>query len=384
MLFQEAFGLADLGLEVAAITRGAINGQPEIVFSNRLKGYYYDAPVAKPFQFVRDTLLKPVRIHRRMFAAQRPGVVIAHQPFTCFGLIARVPIDASTLVYVAHSPIRQEYLASVDRDTVGSQHLLAALMRGMVERWCIRKAAVVVTLSNYMKRLVSMEHAIHENKTVVIPGGVDLKRFSPAQDRKRVKKRLGFHDGCVHLLSIRNLEPRMGLGALIDAMAILRRRCPRIQLTIGGSGPERSSLETKIDRAGLSDVVTLAGFIPDDKLPDYYAAADWFVIPTQSLEGFGLVTLESWASGTPVVGTPVGAIPEVIASFDKRFLFGSMSAESIARGLFKILAKEFDDRDRYERLRRDVRRHAETQCDWSLHTNSLARLIAPHFSHGVL
>jgi glycosyltransferase involved in cell wall biosynthesis len=55
--------------------------------------------------------------------------------------------------------------------------------------------------------------------------------------------------------------------------------------------------------------VYFAGFVPDDELPLYYQAADLFVLPTRSLEGFGLITLEAFASELPVVGTPVEQHP---------------------------------------------------------------------------
>src|SRR5207249_11624167 len=75
-------------------------------------------------------------------------------------------------------------------------------------------------------------------------------------------------------------------------------------------------------RATLFPYTTLfrsfLGFIPDETLPSYYHAADVFVLPTRELEGFGLVTVEALACGTPVLGTPVGATPEVLSGLEDR------------------------------------------------------------------
>lgn len=63
-----------------------------------------------------------------------------------------------------------------------------------------------------------------------------------------------------------------------------------------------------VDR-GLSDNVELLGFVPDDLLPHIYRAADLSIVPTQALEGFGLIALEALAAGTPVIVSPVGGPP---------------------------------------------------------------------------
>src|SRR5207249_11052699 len=94
-------------------------------------------------------------------------------------------------------------------------------------------------------------------------------------------------------------------------------------------------------RATLFPYTTLfrsfLGFIPDETLPSYYHAADVFVLPTRELEGFGLVTVEALACGTPVLGTPVGATPEVLSGLDASLVFRGISAEIMAEDLLRFL-----------------------------------------------
>jgi len=87
-------------------------------------------------------------------------------------------------------------------------------------------------------------------------------------------------------------------------------RFPNAILLIGGKGPLRGELEERIADYGLSNKVRLLGFIPDHELVSYYQAADLFVVPSQALEGFGLITVEALASGLPVMATPVGGNKE--------------------------------------------------------------------------
>ena len=88
----------------------------------------------------------------------------------------------------------------------------------------------------------------------------------------------------------------------------------------------RSKLETSIKSLDQEHRIKLMGFIPEQDLVPYYESADLVVLPTQALEGFGLVMIEALAFGTPVLGTPVGAIPKILSPKDiaktgERWLF---------------------------------------------------------------
>ena len=106
----------------------------------------------------------------------------------------------------------------------------------------------------------------------------------------------------------------MGIDNLIEAFhrsKILRQKG---LLLIGGKGLLEDRLKSMVENYDLHGSIRFLGHIPEIDLPQKYQAADFFVLPTRNLEGFGLVILEAMASGTPVLGTPVGAIPEVIGS----------------------------------------------------------------------
>lgn len=100
------------------------------------------------------------------------------------------------------------------------------------------------------------------------------------------------------LFCIRRLVRRMGIDRLIHAMAEVVKSHPDVRLFIGGDGPMRAEYEALIDELGLIKNVTLLGRVSDEKLVQYYQAADISVVPTLALEGFGLITVESLACGT--------------------------------------------------------------------------------------
>jgi glycosyltransferase involved in cell wall biosynthesis len=83
--------------------------------------------------------------------------------------------------------------------------------------------------------------------------------------------------------------------------------------------------------------VRLLGFVPEEELPWLYRAADLSVMPSVTLEGFGLPTIESLAAGTPVVVTPVGGLPETVLELDPVLVTANCSAQAIADTLSFVL-----------------------------------------------
>jgi SAM-dependent methyltransferase len=210
---------------------------------------------------------------------------------------------------------------------------------------------------------------------VPIGGGVDLARFRPAEDRRAARASLGLALDRPLLFTVRNLEARMGLDTLLEAMAALVRRRPDALLLIGGSGSHRALLEERVAALGLDKHVTFLGFVPDAELPRYYQAADVFVLPTRELEGFGLVTAEALACGTPVLGTPVGATPELLDPLGAGLVFEAATAEAMAADLIAFVDRLDADPAAVARLRAACRHHAETRFDWERIVDALERTL---------
>ncbi len=224
----------------------------------------------------------------------------------------------------------------------------------------VRSVHRLMALSEYS---VDQLRAIHgvARAVSVIPGGVDTQRFVPQENRAGLRAKLGLPAGPL-FLTIRNLEHRMGLDALLSAWRQVRRVRRDAHLVVGGSGPLRGELERQAAQLGLGDAVTFTGFIPEDDLPLYYAAADCFVLPTRCLEGFGLVTVEALACGTPVLGTPVGGTREILEAFDPGFLFEGVGEEAIAARILERLPGILGNQP----LRARARQFAEERYSWDV------------------
>ncbi len=173
---------------------------------------------------------------------------------------------------------------------------------------------------------------------MVVGGGVDTDVFSPAIDREALRNRLGVTPTQKLLVSARRLIGRMGLEMLLSAFNQLHKRDPCARLVIIGDGELRQTLEAQRDRLGLASSVQFIGRVSDVALRDWYRAADIFVLPTIAYEGFGMVTAEALACGTPVVGTSVGATGEILKPLDEDLLATEASASSLLSAIERIAA----------------------------------------------
>ena len=375
VLNHQALGLFAAGEDVIAITRKS--GKGPVVFENTesvKEGSYYADP-GNGFHFFSSTYRHPSEIYKRFNALNNFAITICHQPFTCFALILKKQLWRLPIIYVFHSPSHEEYLL-VNKDVPKLKKLIQAYLRKWIEGFCIKRAQKVMPMSHYMSDRLQAIHRIPGERIFINPGGVDLISFHPEQDRSRLKSALGLPPGRIHLLTIRNLDYRMGLDNLVKAIKILNGKQFKFHLVIGGEGPERKTIEKLVRTLDLMQVVTIAGFIPSDALVNYYTAADFFILPTRKLEGFGLVTPESMACGTPVLATPVGGTKEILTGFNPEFLFKDTSPEAMADGIQHAVEAYYCDKRKYESLRQQCRKYVEERYSWGRHVVQLRDIIA--------
>ncbi len=206
-----------------------------------------------------------------------------------------------------------------------------------IEQRVYQRCDRFIVLSKAFGKILHETYNIPWNKIHIIPGGVDTQRFQYNISRQTAKTQLNWHPDRPTLFTTRRLVHRMGLDKLLTALVDVKRQVPDIWLAIAGKGSIRTDLEHQVQMLGLQDNVKFLGFLPDDQLPLAYQAADLTVVPSQSLEGFGLILLESLASGTPALCTPVGGMPEVIAPFCPDLVTESKETGAIAERLTDLL-----------------------------------------------
>jgi glycosyltransferase involved in cell wall biosynthesis len=205
-----------------------------------------------------------------------------------------------------------------------------------LERQTLKRIGRFFVLSQYMADVLYYKFQVGRNQIMKAPAGVDHSKFFPGVNNQL--RQAWSNEESVVFITIRRLEKRMGLDILIKALVLLRARHKEFTLVIGGKGPHENYLKSLVSHYGLDDQIKFVGFVPEEMLRDYIASADLFVLPSRDLEGFGLVVLESFACGTPILVSPYGGPKEVVSDFDSDFVLDSLSPEDLSNQLFSLIA----------------------------------------------
>lgn len=207
-------------------------------------------------------------------------------------------------------------------------------VRRAVEVLTYRLASEVVVLTEAFAQVLQTTYGIGRNRIIVIPPAVDLARFSPG-DPKTAREALGLPERGKLVVCARRLVPRTGVDVLLEAWARLDGRSDAL-LVVAGVGPEEPALRELAEKRGLVSVRFL-GRVSDTLMPALYRAADLSIVPSRDLEGFGLAALESFACGTPVIGTRVGGLPEALGPFAADCTVPPSNPEALARRITAAL-----------------------------------------------
>jgi glycosyltransferase involved in cell wall biosynthesis len=173
-------------------------------------------------------------------------------------------------------------------------------------------------------------------RLIVVPLGIDLP-----PDEGGAAPGPGEPNGGAYgrLLYVGRLSPEKGgVDQLLRAVQIARAAGRTMTLDIAGDGPDRAALERLVVSLDLTDTVQFLGAVSPQTVASLYRRAHLVVLPSRG-EMLPRVMLESWAHGTPFLGTPVGAIPDYLVDNVNGFLAHDISPQALEGRLIDILAR---------------------------------------------
>ncbi len=313
VFYALAHHLPEVGVEVAGY----------VVGSERVAAQTKQA--VRAFAGENDPLRRRMKAVRQALQPdlERGAYDLAASHFALFAFPVRRYLRNLPFVVHFHGPWAAESMEE-------GENGLVVRAKWALEHAVYKRADRFIVLSDAFRRLLVRDYGVDPDVVRIVRGGVEVDRFDTGLSVVEARERLGWPLDRPIVFVVRRLSRRMGLENLIAAMDRVREAAPDALLLIAGSGPLRAELEDRIQAASLADHVRLLGFVPDADLPVAYRASNFSVVPTVALEGFGLITVESMAAGTPVLVTNVGGLPEVVRDLSEDLIMPDARVKTLA------------------------------------------------------
>jgi glycosyltransferase involved in cell wall biosynthesis len=289
------------------------------------------------YKYFRNEKIQIVQSH--LFDASLIGL--------CGARLADVPVTIFTGHHSAETPLHNRKLLT--------------FVDGLSGRFFSRHT---IAPSSQMKEIFVRDLKLPASKIAVVHHGFDLEKWrAEAKKGGSIKTELGIENKKV-FGAVGRLFWVKGFEALVAAFTNVAMDRDDLVLLIVGEGTQRNRLEARIRESGMEGKIILTGRRTD--IASVIAAFDVFV-HSSIAESFGMVFIEAFALGIPIVSTPVGVVPEIIKNGTNGFLSDGVDVNAITDALNKMLAVENKWREMGENGRAvseefDVRK-TQAECD---------------------
>jgi len=223
----------------------------------------------------------------------------------------------------------------------------------------------------YTRNELTELYDIDEEKIHVIYNGVDTKKFKPTRNRVGLRLELGLEEEQRIILCVGRLYYRKGITILLKSIPEVVQKFRDAKFVISGKGFKKNEeyLRKLAEKLKIEKYVAFLGYVPDEKLPDLYAASDIFVLPAL-YENFPFAILEAQSTGLPVISTKVGGIPEFLTDNKNGLLVDPGDSKQLAQRIMVLLG----DPVLAEELGGRGRRLVEEKFAWPLITEKVVEL----------
>ena len=288
-------------------------------------------------------------IGRRLIRTWRPDVINLHYALP----------NAALLREIKRLPTPAVVSLSSRMDTPG---------HGMPPRWegLARRAAAWAQANLFLTRDCQMafwpQGAPEGVRSLCIPYGADMGEFDQRGDAQYLRSVLGIPPEAAVFLALQRLVAVKRVDRLIDGLAAAQRMTDRpLHAVIAGKGPATEGLRQRAAELGLAEQVHMVGFVPQERLGEYYRLADCFVF-TSSYETFGVVLVEAMAAGVPVIAMDSFAVRNVVDPEATGWLVPPDDATALAERLVYCAHNP----ERLREMGRTARQVAETRYNWDV------------------
>ncbi len=216
----------------------------------------------------------------------------------------------------------------------------------------------IICVSGFLAEEVEKIYAVPHEKVHVVPNGVNFNAFDGFIDPAAIKAEYGIGPMAPTVFAAGRMSLQKGMDMLVEAVPLVLASYPETKFIISGSGPEKEKIVSIAKEMDLSDSIIMLDTLPRNKYIDLMRAVDVVAVPSRN-EPFGIVILEAWAAGKPVVATTAGGPREFVWHNINGFLVDA-NPGGLAHGLGSMLA----DHEHCRALGANGRKACEDMFNW--------------------
>jgi len=287
-------------------------------------------------------LLKEYQLDKNMkvFNLTRNG------KFDYFSLFKLIAIIKTRKIDIVHTHLLHAgILGKIAAKICGVRHIVTTRHYGFdpkekkllhqIENFLTRSSSVVIAISNAVRKYLISQNIIADEKIVVIPNGIDLKKIALKKNglinRKINSNRI--------IGSVGRLVPQKDFVTLLDCLQLVAKEFPNIKLEIIGDGVLRSELEYYAARLNIKKNLEFTGVLPHYEVLNRMNEWDLFIL-SSAWEGFGIALIEAMALEKAVVATRVEGITEVVDDGITGYLVPAKSPGVLAERVIELSRNE--------------------------------------------
>lgn len=236
-------------------------------------------------------------------------------------------------------------------------------LKFVLEIEAMKRAAIVIAVSEILKRNLIKRLGLKQSSIVVIPNGVNTALFHPNRATQSLREYLA-PNGEKIILCVGRISRFKGQKTIVDAIPNIARENPSVRFVFVGPVDDAQyfkEISKTIRSLSLEKYCVFTGNVPSDFLPKYFATADVFVLPSIT-EGLPLTLLQAMSSGRAIVASAISQNKEVAKNDDEIVFVNQLNPEQLSDGIFQLLV---DERKR-ERLGENARRTACRYFEWKV------------------
>ncbi|MCX5699839.1 MAG: glycosyltransferase family 4 protein [Candidatus Omnitrophica bacterium] len=321
----------------------------------------------------QESAKKALVLHR-----QNPFDIIYSQEFSGWGCAKnRKYFKYIPIVTILHGTFFQEFknnlksISSFKSLICTSKYLLKRTLRFFfVDIPFLHRVDIIIAVNNFIKD-IRLGHLILIKPIFIIQNGVDLTKFMPSEEGKKIRYKYGINDSESILLLSGRVCKGKGMQIALQALQNVLRIKSNVRIMLVGSGPFQNQLKSLAGDLNITEKVIFCGFVEYEKLPAYYNCADLFLMPTLVIETNSMCILEAMACGKPVIASAIGGNISQIRNLHNGILVRPGDVSELTKNIIQVL----NDTNLKERLASYARETTVNKYDSEKMINSTLKLF---------